>query len=235
MLNIALFVEGKTERIFIEKIIDEYFSHPFFNIDSFELIGDRARSVTKGHYKHPDVNISFLIYDVQGESKVLSAIKERAHGLVLKKFNYIIGLRDVYPAQIDDIQIINSTFEEIIVELGIEEVCSLFYAVMEIEAWFLSDPDLFSKIDNRLNIETINDNLNIEIENIDIEGINHPAETLNRIFQIIGRRYKKKEGDTHSLISRMDFLRLWLDDDVHLRIPSLKTFIDHLEVITKQN
>ncbi len=232
MVNIALFVEGKTERIFIEKLIDEYFSHPFFNIDSFELIGERARSVTKGHYKNPDVKISFLIYDVQGESKVLSAIRERANGLVSKNFNYIIGLRDVYPAQIEDIQIINSTFEEIVIELGIEELCSLFYAITEIEAWFLPDPDLFNRIDNRLNIDAINNSLNIDLETIDIEGINHPAETLNRIFQIIGKRYKKKEGDIHSLISKMDFLKLWLDDDIHLRIPSLKKFIDHLEEIT---
>lgn len=232
MLNIAFFVEGGTERIFLEGLINEYFSHPYFNIETFELLGDQVILIKKGHYSHEDLELSFIIYDVHNDSRVVSAILERGPGLISKGFQHIIGIRDVFPAKREDSDVVVRTFNELTTQVGIDQECSLFCAIMEIEAWIISDPDLFIRISNSLTPQRINQELHIDIERMEIEEVRHPAELLNRIYQIIGRKYKKKETETHSLCSIIDYMKMWLDDTTHERIPSFKVFIDHLEKIT---
>jgi len=233
MLKVAFFVEGQTERIFIEQLLDNYFTHPYFNVSSVELVSGKAKYVTKGNYDHDEVNLSFLIFDVQNDSKVLSAIGERANALKFKDYQFIIGIRDVYPAKREEIPIINQTFHEIIQAENVEDVASLILAIMEIEAWFLSDSTIFPRINNQLTIEWINNELNIDIENDRVEDYNHPAAILNSIFSLIGSRYRKRKEEVHNICHHIEYCSLCFDDVIHKKVPSLTNLIEKLNIISE--
>jgi len=83
MVKIAFFVEGQTERIFVEKLLDSYFTHPYFNIESIQLVEYKATIITKANYYHEEVKLYFLIFDVMRDGNVNGAILERSENLRL--------------------------------------------------------------------------------------------------------------------------------------------------------
>jgi hypothetical protein len=230
MLKIAFFVEGKTERIFVEKFLDSYYTHPFFNIESQELRGGRAKLVTKANYNEQSIKYSFLIFDVGGDGSVVSAIFERSEKLIhIHGYTHILGIRDLYPNPKDHLPLIISSFEEIFHDFHQSNSISLIIAIMEIEAWFLADYAFFLKIDNTLTVSRINESLRIDIENDDLENYRHPAKTIDKIYRIVGRRYKKRESDSHSICSYIDFSELCLNQNKRNRIPAFDSFVNVIE------
>ncbi len=230
MIKIAFFVEGKTERIFIEYFLDSYYTHPYFNVESQELRGGRAKIVTKSNYEDDNLNYSFLIFDVGGDGSITGTILERSKKLIeTHGYNHIFGIRDLYPNTREQLGLVNSTFIKIFRNDSILENISLIIAVMEIEAWFLADYPFFLKIDNSLTASKINENLNIDIENDDLEKYRHPARIIDKIYKIVGKRYKKRESDSHSICSHIDFDDLFLNQNKRNRIPSFDSLINKID------
>lgn len=232
MRKVALFVEGQTERIFIEKLIENIFTYPSFDIQSYSLRGDRAKMVRACRMDN-NLEYFFLIFDVSSDGRLASAIIERAGKLVSEKgYTHIFGIRDIFPNSILDIDHIRSIFDDAICRKGINsETVSLFFAVMEIEAWFLADYACFQKIDSSLTPTYIDNALGIHIQTDDIEAYDHPAVMIDKIFRLIGRRYKKHEEDSFQICSAIDFSELYLNDDVKSRIPSFELFLRKFEKV----
>ena len=230
MTKIAFFVEGKTERIFIENFLDSYYTHPFFNVESYELKGQRATIVTKSNYEDDTVNYQFLIFDVGGDGRVASAIYERHNHLINQiGFSHIFGIRDLFPYSIEQLDSIETIFNKIYNNDPILQKISLVVAIMEIEAWFLADFRFFEKVNPGLTSTTINESLNINIEEDDIEAYKHPAKIIDKIYQIVGRHYRKRESDSYSICSHIDFDDLCLNQNKRSRIPSFDLFIQKLD------
>ncbi|MCK4408211.1 MAG: DUF4276 family protein [Bacteroidales bacterium] len=230
MIRIAFFVEGKTERIFIENFLDNYYTHPFFNVESQELRGGRAKKIIKSNYEDNNIKYSFLIFDVGGDGSVAGAILERSKKLIESYgYNHILGIRDLYPNTREQLDLVYSTFNEIFQNDSILNDISLIIAVMEIEAWFLADYPFFLKVDNRLTASKINENLSIDIENDDLEEYRQPAKIIDKIYKIVGKRYKKRESDSYSICSHIDFDELCLNQNKRNRIPSFDSLINKID------
>jgi len=230
MTKIAFFVEGKTERIFIEKFLDSYYTHPFFNVESYELRGGLAKIVTKSNYEDNTISYQFLIFDVGGDGRVASEIYERYDHLFNRKgFKHILGIRDLFPNTIEQMESIKFTFNKIFNNDEILQNISLIIAIMEIETWFLADFSFFRKVDPRLAPATISDRLNIDIETDNIERYRHPSKIVDRIYQIVDKRYKKRESDSYSICSHLDFDDLYLNQDKRDRISSFDSFIKKMD------
>lgn len=230
MTKIAFFVEGQTERIFVESFLNSYYTHPYFNVESYELRGGNAKIVTKSNYDDDTINYQFLIFDVGGDGRIASEILDRHDHLINKVgYNHIIGIRDLYPNSHENLDVIKQSLTSIFNNNEILQKLTLIIAVMEIEAWFLADYNFFAKVDKALTVETINDNLNISIEEDDIEGYNHPAKMIDSIYRIVNKRYKKRESDSYSICSHLDFDDLYLNTDTRDRIPSFDSFVKKLD------
>jgi len=230
MTKIAFFVEGKTERIFIEKFLDSYYTHPFFNVESYELRGQRATVITKSHYEDDTVNYQFLIFDVGGDGRVAGAIYERYDHLINRKgFSHILGIRDLFPTAIEQLDLVKSTFTKIFNNDAITQRITLIIAIMEVEAWFLADYNFFVKVNPALSPAKINDSLNINIVEDNIESYTHPSKIVDRIYQIVDKRYKKRESDSYSICSHLDFDDLYLNQNKRNRIPSFDLFIKKMD------
>jgi len=229
MIKIAFFVEGKTERIFIEKFLDSFYTHPFFNMESYEVRGGRAQVVTKSHYEDDTVGYSFLIFDVGGDGSLASAIYERSEKLIdANGFSHIFGIRDLFPSPLEQLNLVEASFQNIFNDNDILQSITLVIAIMEVEAWFLADYDFFLKVDPTLTTRNINKSLDINIEEDSIERYRHPAKMIDRIYQLAGKRYKKRESDSHSICSRLDFDDLYLNQNKRERIPSFDFFVNKL-------
>ncbi len=234
MLKLAFFVEGQTELIFVEYLIDEYFTHPFFTIESYQLIGNRAKTITKRKHDRPDLEYYFLIFDVSGDSRVLSAINERAEYLITRNgYNGVIGLRDIYPNKKKDMKQIRSTFKMLFEGKSYSNKVKLSFAIMETEAWLLADYKLFERIDNRLTADFINKKLNINIDSDNLENYPKPSATMQNIFKLIDRNYKKKKRKVEEICSNINFENLCLNESNLSRIKSFKTFLKYIDKFTE--
>ena len=81
----------------------------------------------------------------------------------------------------------------------------LILAVMEIEAWFLADCDLFERIHPIAAVNVIRERLNIDLIHDDPESYDHPTEILKDIFNLFDEKYKKREKQVHKIAAKSDY------------------------------
>src|SRR5438128_1378074 len=101
MKKLAVFVEGQTEQLFVEKLLEEAAGKNQISIDKRQAFGGQS---TKRKLKilhaavHNSNNKYFAqIIDCGTDNRVKSDVVERYNGLVANGFDTIIAIRDVYP------------------------------------------------------------------------------------------------------------------------------------------
>lgn len=230
MNKYAFFVEGQTERIFLEKFIAEYFTFPAAVSESKKIVGDNIVSIRiNSHSKN--TGLYFLIYDVGNDERVATQMIEKVRNMVeTQNYKMIFGLRDLYPnprnKKSEIVKQINNEFEK----TGFMNNLKIVIAVMEIESWFLSDCDVFSKINNVLTTDNIFAQLELNLQDSNPEDFDKPSNIIDKILRLIGDRYEKTESDSYKIISRLDFCKLCLDENVLTKVHSLKYLLDSLNL-----
>jgi hypothetical protein len=51
----------------------------------------------------------------------------------------------------------------------------------------------------------INDTLGFDLENANNESYSHPSQIINRIWRLVGKTYDKRESDSHSICSYLNY------------------------------
>ncbi len=214
MRKVAIFTEGQTELIFVREFLFRLIDPSKLSIECWELLAHNL-SYVPFPYSSPSPEVHFFIVDAHGDKGVLSAIREREKDLIQKGgYEKIIGLRDMYseeykklsPGAINDsitrklIQSYNLTIQDMTYSTKIK----LYLAIMEIEAWFLAMYNIFERIDTKLTVGKIKQNLDIDLMTVDPQrAFFKPAEQIDDIFQLCERRYDKKKGDAENICSKM--------------------------------
>lgn len=215
MKRIAIFAEGQTELIFTRNLLLKVLDPSKISFECFELISHKPYTVPY-QYSNPSSEIHFLILNVRGDEGVLSSIKEREKNLVERNgYDRIIGLRDMYCDEymkrspgVINLQISNlivKKHNQTVRDMTYSDRIKLFFAIMEIEAWFLGMYDLFRKIDSVLTVEYIKQKLGIDLKTTDPQKqFYRPSDQVNSILQLCGREYKKKQGEIECICSNID-------------------------------
>ena len=81
----------------------------------------------------------------------------------------------------------------------------LLLAVMEIEAWFLGEYTHFERVSPNIKLERIKAVLKFDPSADDLEKRTHPAEDLDRIYQLGGLRYSKQRSNLERTVELLDF------------------------------
>lgn len=214
MSKVAIFVEGQSEQIFIRHLLLRTMDCSKVSFICLRLYAGKTIPA-RFDYPNPHAEMSFLIVNVGQDEKVLSEIKEREEDLIKQGFDRIIGLRDMYsekylkrsPSGIDNsvttafIDGWNSTIQR----MSKPSKIKIHIAIMELEAWFLGIYDIFKRINSILSVEYIENELGFNLADIDPQTeFFKPAEEVNRIFQLVGLQYKKKEHDVESICSNIN-------------------------------
>lgn len=103
-------------------------------------------------------------------------------------------------------------------------------AVMEIETWFIGETNHYTNYDARLTKNLIQANkciINVDPYVDRLEGIAEPAETLDRIYQLVRRHYSKKERVRRKTIQAIDWNNLYFM--LPRRITKLHDFVTAID------
>ena len=213
MKKVAIFTEGQGELIFVRHLLIQVIGYERLSFECLELRADRLSKVPFD-YRPPKATMHFLIVNVGNDEKVVGAIKERQARLIKQGFDEIIGLRDMYSrayrkrAQCVDSSIIQAFIQAqqaVIQDMSHSEKIQVFFAIMELEAWFLSMYNLFQKIDPRLTCSYIEKQLGFDLKTTDPETeFFHPANELAAILDLAGIKYNKSFGQMESISSKME-------------------------------
>lgn len=215
MVKTAIFVEGQTELIFVRELLLRYFEYQNIRLECFHLAAEGNMKSAPHDFFVPDARFYFQIISVGNDKAVLSNLLKREKSIWKSGFNRAIGLRDMYSEEyrnMADIREVLPTISEQFIAGYTEQIKTaaqpenIFFrfAIMETEAWLLALPQVFESIDVRLSTKLIKENLGFDLDDIDPEAVFfHPANFVEQIFELIGRTYRKKEGDIEALVSSL--------------------------------
>jgi Domain of unknown function (DUF4276) len=228
MNKLAVFVEGHTEVVFLEKLIEEIAGKNKVVIEHREIRGGSTTRRTFAQIRAGKIlggeKYFVLIVDCGGASLVKTRILEEHENLTQGGYSKILGLRDVRPdfthADIPKLerglmQFIKSSLIPV----------EFILAVMEVEAWFLAETSHFSKIEPSITVAAIKKQLKFDPENDDMERRAAPAEDLDQCYRIGGKTYGKARA--HETIDAMDYSLIYME--LTKKITRLKQLIDNIE------
>jgi hypothetical protein len=184
--KLAIFVEGQTERIFIERLLREIAGYKKVSIQVNQVSGNKSNRRIQPLKSNILENTPFfiLLYDCGCDSHVLSDIKKQHNSLSDSGYEKIIGLRDLYPNSLEKREIVengNKGFLKTFQKIGIP--IAMILVIMEIEAWFLGEYSFLTKVDSCLTSNFISQNLDLDLNGLDVEQVPHPSKTLDTIYQ----------------------------------------------------
>jgi hypothetical protein len=213
MKKIAVFVEGQTEQIFASELLKNIFGHAKVDIEELQFTGKES-SRWIHTIRSVDVTASteylFRIYDCHGggnKSTVKSDIIEQFPRLVKESFSFVVGIRDVYP--LPDLNKLKSMIYSGLPTGAILPV-KIFLAVREIEAWFLAEENHYHFIDESLTVSKVNTIVGFDITTTSTETINHPSLTLKKVYQSVGKDYKKKKWEVEQTVYALEYDNLYM-------------------------
>lgn len=221
MKKIAIFVEGKTEAIFVTALIEEIAGRRNVLIETRKIIGgtNRPRSVQQITAARTQTNEKYfvLIYDCGSDEQVKTRILEEHDGLTRSGYERIIGIRDVYPRySLQDLPKL---------EIGLKRYVKtslipvhFILGVMEIEAWFLAEHSHFERVHDTISIANIANTLGFNPAVDDMTARNTPAQDLNACYGLVGLFYEK--GGDPKTMAALDYSQIYIE--LGNRIPSIQ-------------
>lgn len=230
MRKLAVFVEGYTEVLFMDRLITEIVGANNVRIDQRKIRGGGQKSGVKHAIStisaaNVDTGQKFyvLLFDCGGDKLVNTRVLQEHENLTRDGYNKIIGMRDVRPDfSYEDIPKLEIYLRKYIKTslIPVEFILS----VMEIEAWFLAEINHFPKIDPSITVDEVKKTLGFAPDIDDLSQRPNPGDDLNAAYIIGGKNYKKGEEAT---IKVLDYPYIYLE--LQNRIPYLKRLGDSLD------
>jgi hypothetical protein len=204
--------------IYVEKLIKEIAGQNRVLIEQRKIQGGssvgRTVEIIKAAKPATGEQYFVLLVDCGGDESVKTRIMEEHENLTKSGYARIIGLRDVRP---------RFTHAEIPrLERGLRTYIrtsrtpvTFILAIMEIEAWFLSETTHFQRIDPSITVTAIKETLGFDPEHDDMEQRHNPAEDLNNCYRIGGKRYAKRQAQV--TIEALDYAFIYLELQTKIR------------------
>jgi hypothetical protein len=213
MRKLAVFVEGYTELLFLDRLVYEIAERSQVAIQHRKIRGGGSKSRKPRRLIElqtptltPEHTLFFLIVDCGGEDLVRQRIQEEHNSLTKAGYEKIIGLRDVFPKYSqDEIPKLKKGLK-----YGIKTSLipvQFILSVMELEAWFLAEYNHFPKVDSALTTDAIQTQLGFNPIIDDMTNRAEPANDLVAAYAIVGKTYIK--GNSQSTIEKLDYEHIY--------------------------
>ncbi|PJD96270.1 MAG: hypothetical protein CK425_06160 [Parachlamydia sp.] len=239
--KIAIYVEGQTEQIFLNRLIQVWWDYSGIEIKNIKIMAGEEKKPLVQDFQSPDPETYFLICDVAGVGGLASTIASRSKKQHEKGFK-IIGLRDLYandfcslPANVDrSLEIIKNFKKSLLIQkCHCPDEINIYLAVMEIEAWLLAFTEAiakWAKISEETILNKISENLHTP-EIINLERIKRPSILLRDLGEIGLRQQSKSVGAITLMVNNIDREHI---EKVHAsnQIPSFNKFWNELLAFT---
>ena len=228
MNKMAVFVEGYTEVVFVDRLLGEIASENAVQIQWRRISGGTSCPRTNHQLKAAGPNTGqkhfVVIHDCGGDDAVKSRMMEEYPQLADAGYSRIICIRDVYP---------RFTYAEIpALEAGLQKyvkkkpiVVDFILSIMELEAWFLAQCSHFSKIDPAITLAAIRSSLGFDPSHEDMQLRPEPAEDLANCYALGGKKYDKYNAS--QTVEALSFEDIYLN--LVAKFPSLARLVQVIE------
>lgn len=221
-MKIAIFVEGLTELEFVRSFLISLYGSKGFHLQVKKQHGGKLILVVDD--PAPGTTDFVLLVNCQTDNQVKSQIRDQYPTLASAGYNCIIGLRDIYPDQHNTLPRYKAALFAGLPTGNVPIFMHL--SVLEIEAWFLDELTHFQRIDPALTPTSISA-AGYDLVNIKGEQWPHPADTLDNIYRLAGKRYRKKTRHIQRTINALSPEEMYVN--VALRSPHFSDFLTSLE------
>ena len=209
MRKLAFFVEGQTEQLFVQAMVEACAGECNVQIESRR--GNLGRKYKRIFYEIEAKKVGtgedyfVLIIDSGSDESVVSDIRDKFEHLVREDYSMIVGLRDVRPRfsryEIEELKAGMDSSVANLTEIPIE----FYLSIMEVEAWFLAENTHFLRIAPELTEERITDELGFFPDDKNAESREVPSDDLATIYNIVGIVYDKSRPVVERVVSSLDF------------------------------
>ena len=223
--KLAIFVEGQTEKVFVERLIAEIAGakNVFFETKNFS--NHRMANLRQVPAAPNGERFFVLIFDCQNDEQVKSVIKERRETLESAGYALVIGLLDLYPHSLGDVAAVRQRLTCGMPTKGVPT--HIVLAIAEVEAWFLQESTHYANIDPALDVSQFKGLFGFDPTVDSAEAIEHPSKLLKDIYSTVKKTYKKKFAYAKRTVDALDVDRLCLNGA--LLIPSFQELLGHID------
>jgi hypothetical protein len=231
MNKLAVFVEGQTEQLFVQRLVLEVAGHHNVAMEMRKASGGGRsglprRLVLLEASDARGKQFFVLIVDSATDNRVASDIRDQYESLVREGYSRVLGVRDVYPQPRSEIPLIRHAVDRVLPKGSV--TVDIVLVIMEIEAWFLAEYTHFKRLHTGITLEKVNNAIGGDAQTLDVENIAHPSKTLNTVYQVVGRVYRKKKDQVSDTVDALDYVRLYVE--LPERVGALKCLCDHLDL-----
>jgi len=213
MKKLAVFVEGLTEQLFVDRFVTAIAGKHAVAIEQRKVTGKQNRAGwIRLWASAPTVGQKYfiLIVDCSADNRVKSEIRDHYDLLVSSGYSAIIGIRDVFPGcAYADLPRLRARLEHGMKTKPVRVTFAL--GVMEIETWFISEHTHFMRLDASLTPEYISSKLGFDPSRDDIQKRPTPAADLDDAYHLVGFRYKKHRQCIQRTLDFLDYGSLYLN------------------------
>lgn len=230
MKKLAIFVEGQTELIFVKKFIEEIAGQQRVEFRLATIRGALPSQLVQmsGHPQAASVTNRthfVLIFNCEQDGRVKSTILDRYDTLTKAGYDLVLGLRDLYPTPLSDIDKVKMGLRTRIPTKGLP--INILLSVAEIEAWFIREHSHFQRVDPRLDVQTIASTFGFDPRVDDVERIAHPSDFLHKIYRLAGKAYNKTRSHVQRTVDAIDYAALYIEG--RNNVPHLNDFVTHID------
>ncbi|MNV54842.1 hypothetical protein D3C71_1470560 [compost metagenome] len=147
-----------------------------------------------------------MIYDCQSDGQVKSKVVESAAGLAQQGFFVVLGLQDLYPMDLSELNLLKAGLSSGIPDVGMR--IEMHVAVAEVEAWFLQEGRHFEEIDPRLTCAHLKAEFGFDPDADSAERVPHPAGMLKSVYNSVNVGYKKRRAEVLRTVGALDIENL---------------------------
>ena len=228
MRKVAIFVEGQTELHFVNRMVTEIAGYGKVRVDLWIHRGGKYSKLRSEGPPEDVADVLVMLVNCCGDGSVKSSILERRELLAAQNFEVILGLMDLYPKTLEELDVFEAGLKKGLDFPG--QTIRIFLAVAEVEAWFLSEFSHFEKLDPSLGLGRVKTDTGFDpiTQNVE-QTVRHPAGKLKEIYSLAGILYRKREAETHRLVSILDYTEIYTS--VRDVSQSLDRFITGLESV----
>jgi hypothetical protein len=153
MRRLAVFTEGYTELLLVERLLNEIAGKNNVLFEKRRIVGGatvkRTVAVLEAAKAQTEEKFYVLLVDCGGDHQVKTRILEEHPNLTKAGYSQIIGIRDVRPTfSHSDVPQLDIDLKKYI-KTSLAPVAFIL-GVMEVEAWFLAEHTHFERIDANL-------------------------------------------------------------------------------------
>jgi hypothetical protein len=237
MKKLAIFVEGETELEFMMQLLIEVAGQHRIEIKAYKfqgggkVSGSLRSAIPIAQHNTANATFEVLIYNSGNDSRVNSDLLDQKNSLERSGFSAVLGLKDLRgmignrAITFADLPMI-SRADQVVERSCAPLHAKIITAVMEIEAWFLAETNHYLCIDPKLTkkkIESEASSIETNPFTDDMTQLLQPAETLGKIYKIVGKGFDKSEKHRTRTIQCLDYARLYVS--LRGKIPQLNQLL----------